>query len=257
VATPLSCPYCSATFTLADWSRRAECPACGRRVTFFEASGRVDPDAGRPGGADTGGSGNEVAAPESSASASAGPGAPGGGARRSRTLIGKPLVWTRGWTIVFAIWVVVAVLLFSARAGMGDLETFRPEDEAALDSVPVALMPDGETRYGDALATMAERLSWEAGERALTAETWYLLPRPWEERVYVILEVDRGEHGSFMLGWWVEDGTVTADPATEAFLEAVVAPGAGTRTIEYPEDPAFLSGLVAGRAGPGPPGPGG
>ena len=73
--------------------------------------------------------------------------------------MGKPLVWTRGWTIVVAIWVVAAVLLFSARAGMGDLETFRPEDEAALDAVPVALMPDGETTYGDALTTMDERLT--------------------------------------------------------------------------------------------------
>jgi hypothetical protein len=255
VATPLSCPHCSATFTLADWSRRAACPVCGRRVTFFEASGQVDPDAAALDGATGAGrAGDAAAAPDPAAPAPAVPASPGGHARRPRTFMGKPLAWTRGWTVVVAIWVVVAVLLFSARAGMGDVETFRPEDEAALDAVPAAVMPGGETSYGDALATMDERLRWEAGQRTTVAETWYILPRPWEDRVYIILEVDRGEHGSFMLGWWVEDGTVTADPETLAFLEAVVEPGAAARSLEYPFDPAFLSESVSGRAGPGPPG---
>jgi hypothetical protein len=224
-------------------------------VTFFEASGQADPDA-RPleGAREAGLAGEASAAPDAAAPAPAAPASPGGHARRPRTFMGKPVAWTRSWTIVVAIWVVVAVLLFSARAGMGDVETFRPEDEAALDAVPVALMPDGETKYGDALAAMHERLRWEAGQQAAVAETWYILPRPWEDRVYIILEVDRGEHGSFMLGWWVEDGTVTADPETLAFLEAVVEPGAAARPLEYPFDPAFLSDLVAGRAGPGPPG---
>jgi hypothetical protein len=39
-----------------------------------------------------------------------------------------------------------------------------------------------------------------------------------------------------LLGWWVEDGVVTADPATEIFLKAA----ANGDSMSWPDPPAFL-----------------
>ena len=46
MATALTCPHCQAQFGFDDWSKAASCPACGRRVSFFAASGRPEPEGG-------------------------------------------------------------------------------------------------------------------------------------------------------------------------------------------------------------------
>jgi len=43
MARLLACPYCRADFTFDDWARGTACPACGRRLSFFEASGQAAP----------------------------------------------------------------------------------------------------------------------------------------------------------------------------------------------------------------------
>ncbi len=41
MARLLSCPHCHAEFGFEEWAKAASCPACGRRVSFFEASGQA------------------------------------------------------------------------------------------------------------------------------------------------------------------------------------------------------------------------
>ena len=43
MARLLGCPYCRADFTFDDWARGTACPACGQRLSFFEASGQAAP----------------------------------------------------------------------------------------------------------------------------------------------------------------------------------------------------------------------
>ena len=153
-----------------------------------------------------------------------------------RTVMGKPLKWTRGMTVVVAIWVVVAVVLVLMRTQMGYLTDYTIEEQAALDAVPFALMSDGETTYREAMTAATERLGL-ASDLESTAQ-WYVWSRPWEGRVYVWLEYDHGDGTRLPLGWWVEDGEVTADPATERFLQSVLD---GSAQVEFPQGwPEFL-----------------
>ena len=41
MARLLGCPHCRAEFTFDDWARATACPACGLRLSFFEASGQA------------------------------------------------------------------------------------------------------------------------------------------------------------------------------------------------------------------------
>jgi hypothetical protein len=45
MARLLSCPHCHADFGFDDWAKATSCPACGRRLSFFEASAQAGPAA--------------------------------------------------------------------------------------------------------------------------------------------------------------------------------------------------------------------
>ena len=48
MARLLSCPHCHAEFGFEEWAKAASCPACGQRVSFFEANGRAAPQSAAP-----------------------------------------------------------------------------------------------------------------------------------------------------------------------------------------------------------------
>ena len=215
----LGCPQCRAEFAFDDWARARSCPACGRQLTFFEASAAAPPAApasGVPatlataapaaasppsalaGGAWTwserGGAAAAVAAPPVAAPPVAAPPAeapvavaapgpvaaplPGASLRvvapvavaapgpvaaplpgaslpvaapvpfavsgRSRlTIGGKPLQWSRAWTIVLAIWVAVAAGLIAVRVEMGPVTVMTPTEHAAVGAVRAIRLPTG------------------------------------------------------------------------------------------------------------------
>ena len=43
MARLLGCPHCRAEFSFDQWAKASSCPACGARLSFFEASARVAP----------------------------------------------------------------------------------------------------------------------------------------------------------------------------------------------------------------------
>ena len=153
---------------------------------------------------------------------------------RVRTIGGKPAKWTRGMTVVVGIWVVVAIVLVLMRTQMGYLVDYTIEEQAALDAVPFA--PDARRRddvsRGDAGRERAPGRGFAGVGRA-----WYVWSRPWEGRIYVWVEYDLGDGYWLYLGWWVEDGEVTADPGTERFLESALS---ADGEFEDPGLPEFL-----------------
>lgn len=248
MARLLGCPHCHARFTLAEWARTAGCPTCGLRVSFFEASEAGGPaEQGSPPAVSSGGAVSgpavtaaaDVTAPTVTTAPIVTAAPP---PSHGRTLMGKPLKWQRGMSVVVAIWVLVAVLLILMRTQMGYLTDYTAGEQAARDAVPTALMPDGETTYGEAMAAATDRLGLV---HSLEASEWRVWARPWEGRTYVWLEYS-DERGYLVLGWWLEDGVVTADPNTERFFASVLDDNV---QIDYPGPPQFLQdslGAVAG-----------
>ena len=73
MARLLNCPHCHAEFPFEDWAKAASCPACGQRLSFFEASAQAaPPDAG----SDNGAAPAVPAAPAPAWAAAPGPAAP-------------------------------------------------------------------------------------------------------------------------------------------------------------------------------------
>jgi len=242
MARLLSCPYCFAEFTLEDWARKAACPECGRRVTFFEASGAAALPA-------EGAAGPLVAAPAGEPGVPPNAPPPGGASPAGvpaetlvgapRTLFGKPLVWTRGWAVVLLVWAACAALLVVARVEMGQLTALTLEEQWALDEVPAATLPDGETTYAAAVDKVVERTASVDSEAGGPAEMgWWAFTRSWEDRVYVVFGMQWPDGQTILLGWWMENGEIVADPETERFLREVVDPD--DYDIEPPGFPGFM-----------------
>ena len=221
MARPLSCPECHKDFTFEQWAKAASCPHCGVRVSFFRASGQPEPQpdaSGRKKPAATGGAAALRSGAGSSQPAAAGRVA----ARDTYSVFGKPLAWSRGWTVVFAIWAVTAALLVVARVEMGHLSVFNARETAAVAAVERAQSVGGLTT-GQALALLARS---NEGALALTGQRpkayWYAFDRPWEQRVYVVWELDDPlQSGPVQLGWTVEGTRVVPDAATAAELSRV------------------------------------
>jgi hypothetical protein len=223
VAATLRCPTCGEAFDFAAWSSNASCPHCGARVRFEEAAA-----AGAAGGAAAGGGaaadgavpagGESPGAPEAGTPAPASSPAPPAVAPVSaplpsappleRTFFGKPLRWTKGWTVVVIVWALAAVALAVVRVEMGHLTVLSPRERGAISQVERGRLQPGVT-YGQALVLVLARMGASAG-----TPTWYVQDRPWEHRVYVDWQV-----GADVLSWGVSyGGQVTPSPETTLIL---------------------------------------
>jgi hypothetical protein len=143
-----------------------------------------------------------------------------------RTVLGKPLGWTRGWTVVVLVWALAAALLVAARVEVGHVTALSAREAAAIDAVeasavaiPAAGVGTNQTPLttGEALQLVLRRYGATAkGEGGGVARPqWYAIDRPWEDRVYVYWELGDYEP----LAWTVDDdGTVTPDAGTRLLL---------------------------------------
>lgn len=74
MARLLSCPHCHAEFAFEDWAKAATCPACGKRLSFFEASAQAaPPDAGGNGAAPAASPGSDTFAASTAPTTSGAP----------------------------------------------------------------------------------------------------------------------------------------------------------------------------------------
>jgi len=246
VATALTCPHCQAQFGFDDWSKAASCPACGRRVSFFAASGRPEPAAGPAEGDGRSAAGATV---QPGPIAESRPSSPVAG---RYTLIGKPLVWTRGWTIVVVVWLVAAAALGAARVSMGHMAVLTPHELAAVTAVREAKVSTGATNE-DVLRYLASHDPSLAGQLLATATgksdktataTWYAFDRPWEHRVYVTWQLPaRG----LVLSWTVENGQVRPDTGTRLELsKAAQALAHPTAKGTLPAVPGIIPSIPPG-----------
>lgn len=147
-------------------------------------------------------------------------------APRPRTLFGKPLGWSRGWTVVVAVWVLVAALLVVARVGVGHVTALSAREAAAIDAVEAAEVGPGLTTAEALQLVLRHYGGTPTGDGGEVARPqWYAFDRPWEERVYVYWELGDYEP----LAWAVDDdGTVTPEIETGVVLRGVArAEGAG------------------------------
>jgi hypothetical protein len=148
-------------------------------------------------------------------------------APRGRTFLGKPLGWTRGWTVVVLVWAVAAALLVAARVEVGHVTALSAREAAAIGAVEASKVPaggvGGEAGGAEGELTTAEALQLVLQKYGATATTeggaarpqWYAMDRPWEDRVYVYWELGDYEP----LAWLVDDdGTVTPDAETTVLL---------------------------------------
>lgn len=142
----------------------------------------------------------------------------------ARTLFGRPLSWSTGWTVVLAVWALAAVLLAVARLDIGHVTALSAREAAAIDAVetaPATTDTGGGTTTAAALQLVLERYGGTAvDEEGRTARPqWYAIDRPWEGRVHVYWEL--GDYTP--LAWTVnDDGTVTASAETQLLLEGLV-----------------------------------
>lgn len=142
-----------------------------------------------------------------------------------RTVFGKPLGWTRGWTVVVTVWAIATVLLVAARIDVGRVTALSAREEAAIAAVEAAEVTPGVTT-AEALQLVLRMYggaaSGDAGDEA--RPQWYAFDRPWEERVYVYWELG----GYEPLSWAVDDdGTVMAEAETGLVLRRLARAGAG------------------------------
>jgi hypothetical protein len=229
MARPLHCPHCEAEFTYADWQMNAACPSCGESVSFTAAAGLPQAESAAE---------NKVDRLERFR--------PPPGAVWS--IAGKPLVWTRAWTVVVTIWVVVAVLLTIARVNMGRLTVVTPVEMAAITAVENAKMPGGNYTYGEVLRYLPRYFVMPSILKVLGAPTgkapvWYALDRPWEKTVLVAYEFETMS-GTLRLAWTVTGSQVTPDPNTNTLsnLEKVEkAMAAPQRAPPSPYPSPYLS----------------
>lgn len=143
-----------------------------------------------------------------------------------RTLFGKPLAWSLGWTIVVVVWALVATGLAAVRLDMGHLTVLSSRERSAIATVQHGDLQPGVT-YSQALTAVVKRFG-APGEQA----RWYVQDRPWEKRVYVLWELD----GQAQLTWMVaDDGRVTASADTTLFLKEVWKIRGSPQTPQVPQ----------------------
>jgi hypothetical protein len=147
-------------------------------------------------------------------------------APRGRTFLGKPLGWTRGWTVVVLVWAVAAAVLVAARIEVGHVAALSAREAAAIDAVEASRVPEdggeeaggaeGELTTVEALQLVLKKYGAAATvEGGAARPRWYAMDRPWEDRVYVYWELGDYEP----LAWVVDDdGTVTPDAETTVLL---------------------------------------
>jgi len=144
--------------------------------------------------------------------------------RRVRTLFGRPLSWTTGWTVVLLVWALAAALLTVARLDIGHVTALSAREAAAIDAVetaPATMDEGGGTTTAAALQLVLKRYGGTAvdEEGTMTRPQWYAIDRPWEGRVHVYWEL--GDYTP--LAWTVDDdGTVAASAETRLLLEGLV-----------------------------------
>jgi len=262
MATLLTCPHCHVEFTFDEWSKTASCPVCRRRVSFFAASG----SGSRPAvaaswsGADPLAAG-VVAAPgvatPVSAPATAGPpvATPGivsgsGPATHGPTryaLFGKPLGWTRGWTVVVLVWAVAAVCLGAARVSMGHMSVLTPSELGAVNAVQASKVAGGATSEAvlHYLSTHDLSVTGQLLHRKPAGKaTWYAFDRPWEHRTYVTWELPSQR---LLLSWTVQGERVRPDAETKVELAKaakLMSQPASTQTV--PAVPGVIPSIPPG-----------
>ena len=234
MARLLHCPYCLADFPFADWQRAATCPSCDRRLTFFEASGQAAPAGGwnatedveegraiRSAHAAAIAQAPVVALPTivgMTSRAAAVPVPPGAHPAGTKTFFGKPLGWTRGWTMIVVIWLVVAAGLTAIRLEMGHLTALNNREAAAITAVERGQLEPG-VSYGHALDLLATRMDPLASLTGARSDArWYVFDRSWENRLYVYWQLP----GYQPLVWTVQGDTPAADGETMLVLKAAV-----------------------------------
>ncbi|HEY5491724.1 MAG TPA: zinc ribbon domain-containing protein [Gemmatimonadaceae bacterium] len=201
MATPLRCPDCAAEFDFAAWQKAASCPACGRRVRFEEAVAAAEAAGSEP----------LVAAPAAPAAV------PGGSAPETRYLFGKPLRWTRAWTVVVLVWAVAAAGLVIARVEVGQSVVLMLRERGAVAAVQRAPLESGLT-YGEAFLRVEKQLGV-----APASARWYVQDRAWE-KVFEVHQV----LGRQDLAWAVSyGGKVAPDAGTAGILKELMQAGAG------------------------------
>lgn len=237
----LHCPHCLAEFPFADWQRAATCPRCERRLSFFEASGQVAPSddvapAEGVGGADEAAQAEAARAARAAAIAQApivalptivnmtaraatmSVPAPGTHPAGVNTFFGKPLAWSRGWTIVLVVWLLAAAGLTVIRLEMGHLTALDGRERAAITTVEHGELEPG-VSYSHALDLLASRVDPLAVlTSARSTARWYVFDRSWENRLYVYWQIP----GYQPLSWTVQGDTASADGETALILKAAV-----------------------------------
>jgi hypothetical protein len=284
MARLLNCPHCHAEFGFDDWAKATSCPACGLRLSFFEASAQATPaaaptsvvapwsqepatlqpdalqadvsaapqgaaaarsaspssDAACRGAGDSAeawsAAATAVAVPPIAASPIAAPPVaappavalapvvaafPAASRRHVYTIGGKALTWSTGWTVVLAIWAIVAVGLTATRVDMGRLTVVMPAENAAIAAVQKIRLPSGASTEAVLRYSATHKLTLEGHVATIPAggtQMWYAFDRPWEHRIYVYSELP----GASMIGkdavlsWSVSSGVAAADGGTRA-----------------------------------------
>ncbi len=143
--------------------------------------------------------------------------------RHVYTIGGKALTWTTGWTVVLAIWTIVAVGLVATRVDMGRLTVMTPAEHAAIVAVQKIKLPGGASSEAVLRYSATHKLTLEGHVAAIPAggtQMWYAFDRPWEHRIYVYCELPGGSMigNDAVLSWSVSSGVAAADGGTRAAL---------------------------------------
>jgi len=129
-----------------------------------------------------------------------------------RRLLGKPLRWSRGFTVVAIVWLAAGSILLVSRLQMGHLTAWSDGEEAAVLAVR-RYEPDGVHSCEELLGVVAARLTERQGGDGRAR--WYSFEREWEDRVYVVWEWSDRSALSFV----VEGGAVRPDAETLLVLK--------------------------------------
>jgi hypothetical protein len=148
----------------------------------------------------------------------------------------KPLQWSRGWTIVLAIWVAVAVGLVATRVEMGSVAVMTPAERAAVSAVQAVKLPTGATTETVLRYSATHHLTLEGHVAAIPpggTEMWYAFDRPWEHKTYVYTTLPGTSMigGNVVLSWTVQDGDASAEAATRVALTKAA------QTMAHPPSP--------------------
>jgi len=140
-----------------------------------------------------------------------------GNADASRYFFGKPLGWTRAWTVVLLVWVAAASGLLVARVEAGRSAVFTPRERGAIAAVQATPLETGMT-YGDALRRVEKQLGVSP-----SSARWYVQDRAWEKSLAVHCVLG-GEDLSWMVSY---GGRAVPDPGTAGILKELMKAGTG------------------------------